>query len=29
VLVKVNTPVDEGVAPVVAALNEFPKLQTT
>ncbi len=29
VLVKVNTPVDAGIAPVIAALNEFPKLHTT
>lgn len=29
VLVKVNAPVDEGIAGVVAALNEFPNLYTT
>ncbi len=29
VLVKVNAPVDEGIAEVVSALNEFPGLYTT
>lgn len=29
VLVKVNSPVDEGIAGVVAALNEIPNLYTT
>ena len=28
-LVKVNAPVDEGIADVVSALNGFPKLYTT
>ncbi len=28
VFVKVNTEVDEGIAPVIVALNRFPELQT-